>query len=53
MVVNECIQKCMKISDGIGIYIMVYGCICANMDVSESNWWYMMVKGGKWKYIKV
>ena len=49
--VNECKQTCRKISDGIGIYRMVYGCICANMDVCESIWWY--VNRSKWEYTKV
>ena len=26
IIVNECIRKCMKPCDGIGIYMMVYGC---------------------------
>ena len=36
MVVNECIRECKKLCDGIGIYMMVYGCVCAHMDVCES-----------------
>ena len=36
MVVNECIRKCMKPCDGIGIYMMVYGCNCAHTDVYKS-----------------
>ena len=47
MVVNEGIQKCMKISDGIGIYVMVYGCLCLHMDVCESILRYLKVNGSK------
>ena len=47
MVEKECIQKCMKISDGIGIYMMVNGCISAHMDVYENLLWYMNVNGSK------
>ena len=36
MVVNECIQKCLKLCDGIGIYMMVYWCISAIKDVYEN-----------------
>ena len=25
----------MKLCDGIGMHIMVYGCLCAHMDVYE------------------
>ena len=53
MVVNECIRKCMKLCDGIGIYMMVYGCKCAHIDVYKSIWWYMNVIVSKWEYIKV
>ena len=35
------------------IYMMVYGCTCAHMDVYESIWWYMNVNGSKWEYMKV
>ena len=35
MVVNEFIIKCMKLYEGIGLYMMVYGCTCAHMDVLE------------------
>ena len=47
MAVNECIRKCMKLCDGIGMHMMVYGCISANMDVSQSICWYMNVNGSK------
>ena len=47
MVVNEGIQKCMKICDGIGIYVIVYGCLCLHMDVCESILWYLNVNGSK------
>ena len=53
MVVNECIPKCMKLCDGIGIYIMVYGWICTHMGVCESIWWKMNVNGSYWEYMKV
>ena len=33
IVVNESIRKYMKLYDGIGIYMMVYGCSCSHMDV--------------------
>ena len=36
MVRNEFIWKCMKLCDGIGFYMIVYGCISAHMDVYES-----------------
>ena len=52
MVVNECIWKCMKLCDGIGMHMMVYGCISAHMDLYESIW-YMNVNGSKWMYMKV
>ena len=42
----------MKLCDGIGIYMMVYGCVCAHMGVCESIWWYMNVNGGKWDFMK-
>ena len=53
MVVNEGIQNCMKISDVIGIPVMVYGCLCLHMDVCESILWYLNVNGSKWEYMKV
>ena len=53
MVVNECIRKCMKLCDGIGIYKMVYGCKWAHMVVYKSKWWYMNVNVSKWEYIKM
>ena len=37
----------MKLCDGIGIHMMVYGCICAHMDVYESICWYRNVNGSK------
>ena len=37
MVINECIWECRKLCDGIGMHMMVYGCICTHMDVHESN----------------
>ena len=36
MVGKGFISKCMKLYDGKGIYMMVYGCTCAHMDVYES-----------------
>ena len=36
MVGNEFLWKCMKLCDGIGVYMIVYGCINAHMDVYES-----------------
>ena len=48
-VVNECIRKCMKPCDGIGIYMMVYGCNCAHTNVYKSVWWYMNVNVSKWE----
>ena len=36
MVTNEFICKSMKLCDGIWMHMMVYGCICAHMDVYES-----------------
>ena len=36
MVGNEFILRDMKLCDGIGIFMMVYGCISAHMDVYES-----------------
>ena len=36
MVRNEFIWKCMKLCDGLGIYMIVYGCISALMDVYEN-----------------
>ena len=53
MVVNEYRRKCMKLCDGIGLYTMSYGCICTQMDVCESIWWYRNVNGTKWEYMKV
>ena len=32
--------------------MMVYGCICAHMDVYESICWYMYVDGSKGMYIE-
>ena len=43
----------MKLCAGIQIYMVVYGCISANMDVYESICWYMNVNGSKEKYMKV
>ena len=37
----------MKLCDGIGMFMMVYGCMSANMDVYESICWYMNVNGSK------
>ena len=37
----------MKLCDGIRIHMMVYGCICAHMDVYERIQWYMNVNGSK------
>ena len=34
----------MKQCDGIRMLMMVYGCICANVNVYESIYWYMNVK---------
>ena len=36
MVVKEFVLKCMKLCDGIWMHMMVYGCICARVDVNES-----------------
>ena len=43
----------MKLCDGIGMYMTVFGCISSNMDVYESISWYMNVNGSKEKYMKV
>ena len=43
----------MKQCDGIWMHMMVYGCICANMDVYESIWCFMNVNGSKGMYIEV
>ena len=43
----------MNLCDGIGIYMMVYGCMSANMDVYESICWYMNVNGSKRVYMKM
>ena len=37
----------MKLCDGIGMHMMVYGCITANINVYESICWYMNVNGSK------
>ena len=52
MIVNECIWEGMKLCDGIGMHMMVYGCISANMDVYESKCWYINLNGSKWEYWK-
>ena len=45
---DEFIWKCMKLCDGIGIYMMVYGCISAHKDVyaSISGWIFEKVIDG-------
>ena len=37
----------MKLCDGIGMHMMVYGCISANISVYENISWYMNVNGSK------
>ena len=40
-------KQCLKICDGIGMFMMDYGCMSAIMDVYESIYWYMNVNGSK------
>ena len=47
MVVNDCIEKCMRLCDGIGLHMKVYWCMRANMDVYENICWYMNVNENK------
>ena len=56
MRVNGSKKVYMKVYEALWWYwmlMMVYGCICARMDVYESIWSYMNVNGSKLMYKKV